>query len=128
MDYQASDVVACKVNDREIVPATTQVYERSVSLEIVAEIEDAYLAFVPVTANLRRGFIYDAKMQRRYPEVDQRFCDSHLIIITESDITRLVQRYDGVCCSQCDEFYAMAEGNQEDGTLICYLCRQNPWR
>lgn len=35
---------------------------------------------------------------------------------------------DGCYCSVCKEFYNMAVPNQEDGTLKCYSCRQNPMR
>jgi hypothetical protein len=31
--------------------------------------------------------------------------------------------YDGMRCSKCNDWYPMAEPNQDDGTLICYLCR-----
>lgn len=30
---------------------------------------------------------------------------------------------DGCDCVKCKEFYPFAEPNQEDGTLICYSCR-----
>lgn len=31
---------------------------------------------------------------------------------------------DGCRCKKCREFYPYAEANQEDGTLICYVCRK----
>ena len=34
----------------------------------------------------------------------------------------------GCKCARCKEFIQYAEPNQPDGTLICYSCRQNPWR
>lgn len=34
---------------------------------------------------------------------------------------------DGMFCGNCGIWYQFAEGNQEDGTLICYACRQNPY-
>lgn len=35
---------------------------------------------------------------------------------------------DGCKCTKCKEFYPYAVANQSDGTLICYSCRDNPWR
>jgi len=32
---------------------------------------------------------------------------------------------DGMMCKQCKKFYPYAEANQEDGTLMCYACRNN---
>lgn len=31
---------------------------------------------------------------------------------------------DGCRCKKCKEFYPFAQANQEDGTLICYVCRK----
>lgn len=31
---------------------------------------------------------------------------------------------DGCRCKKCKEYYPYAEANQEDGTLICYVCRK----
>lgn len=31
---------------------------------------------------------------------------------------------EGCACKKCLELYPYAEPNQEDGTLICYACRQ----
>jgi hypothetical protein len=34
---------------------------------------------------------------------------------------------DGMFCRSCQAFYNFAEPNQDDGTLLCYSCRQNPY-
>lgn len=34
---------------------------------------------------------------------------------------------DGMFCRKCQLFYQFAEPNQEDGTLLCYSCRQCPY-
>jgi hypothetical protein len=38
------------------------------------------------------------------------------------------KKYDGMFCKQCRLFSQFAEPNQDDGTMICYSCRQNPYR
>lgn len=35
---------------------------------------------------------------------------------------------DGCFCEVCKEFYNYAVANQDNGTLICWACRQNPMR
>lgn len=35
---------------------------------------------------------------------------------------------DGMVCAKCQSFYEFAEPNQEDGSMICYSCRKNPYR
>ena len=34
---------------------------------------------------------------------------------------------DGMFCRKCKTFYKYAEGNQPDGSLLCYSCRSNPF-
>lgn len=34
----------------------------------------------------------------------------------------------GMSCSNCKEFIFYAEGNQPDGSLVCFSCRQDPAR
>lgn len=31
---------------------------------------------------------------------------------------------DGCKCKKCKEYYPYAQANQDDGTLICYVCRK----
>ncbi len=35
---------------------------------------------------------------------------------------------DGMFCRRCQIFFQYAEPNQPDGTLLCYSCRNNPFR
>ncbi len=35
---------------------------------------------------------------------------------------------DGMLCQKCKVFYEFAEPNQDDGSMICYSCRNNPYR
>jgi len=34
---------------------------------------------------------------------------------------------DGMFCISCGNFYKYAEANQEDGSMVCYTCRINPY-
>jgi len=34
---------------------------------------------------------------------------------------------DGMFCRKCKSFYKYAEGNQPDGSLLCYSCRSSPY-
>jgi formylmethanofuran dehydrogenase subunit E len=35
------------------------------------------------------------------------------------------KKTNGLNCKKCKEFFNYAESNQEDGTLICWGCRNN---
>lgn len=51
-------------------------------------------------------------------------------IVSKQDIIfkKIKFEEDGCKCVNCKEFYPMAVPNQPDNTLICYSCRDNPWR
>jgi formylmethanofuran dehydrogenase subunit E len=36
-------------------------------------------------------------------------------------------KIDGMSCNKCHQFIQFAEPNQEDGTMVCYGCRANPY-
>jgi len=40
---------------------------------------------------------------------------------------KLDPKDDGVKCKKCGNFAHMAISNQNDGSFICYSCRQIPW-
>jgi len=53
----------------------------------------------------------------------------YMIGATGSVAKKTLAYPNGLNCSGCGERFPMAEPNQPDGsTLICYCCRQNPWR
>lgn len=35
---------------------------------------------------------------------------------------------DGMFCRKCQVWYQYAEPNQDDGTLLCFACRNNPYQ
>ena len=43
------------------------------------------------------------------------------------DSRRKNQHLDGMYCANCGNFHEYAEPNQEDGSMVCYSCRNNPY-
>lgn len=39
----------------------------------------------------------------------------------------LFSKTTGLNCKSCNVYFEFAESNQDDGTLICYSCRNNPY-
>jgi hypothetical protein len=44
------------------------------------------------------------------------------------DSIRRRTKLDGMFCCKCGQFYDYAEANQSDGSMICYACRQSPYK
>lgn len=40
---------------------------------------------------------------------------------------RQSKQLDGMYCQKCHSFVEFAEPNQDDGSMICYSCRSNPY-
>lgn len=60
---------------------------------------------------------------------------SHIDLLSLADRIELFlesrkkrRAHDGMVCQKCKIFYEFAEPNQEDGSMICYSCRHNPYR
>lgn len=53
---------------------------------------------------------------------------TRIVGINDIRIKKLSFYEDGCKCVNCKEFYPMAVPNQPNNTLICYSCRDNPWR
>ena len=60
--------------------------------------------------------------------IDYKFLDEQIIYVSQNQIYKVSKIMDGMKCCNCQEFFDMAEPNQDDGTLICYACRVKPWR
>jgi len=50
---------------------------------------------------------------------DLSVIDDAPVIVEEKKINK-----DGCRCKKCKEYYEFAQPNQDDGTLICYVCRK----
>lgn len=38
----------------------------------------------------------------------------------------VINGFEGCICAECKDFYPYAEPNMDDGSMVCYSCR-NPW-
>ena len=70
---------------------------------------------------------------RSYPDIWRNFVVNKIHINNSGDVcvpkaiaNKTIQL--GRSCMKCNEFYSYAEDNQPNGGMICYSCRQNPYR
>lgn len=125
--YKVADEVCVKVREGRIVASLTGDYEQIINVEIIAIHDNGYFVFVPSKYSLQ-GSIYVDKVNARKLDIAPRFLDSNINYVNDDQIVRLYHRREGCACTQCEEFYHLAEPNQADGTLVCWLCKQNPYR
>lgn len=120
------DRVDCRVKEATIVSPYRD-FDDIITFEIVAVDKYGYYLYVPPYITLK-GTAKADKYQCKHLGIDKRFLDSDITFIQESSIYRISSVLDGLCCSNCGEFFHMASPNQPDGSLICYSCRFNPYR
>jgi hypothetical protein len=56
-----------------------------------------------------------------------KFIGEDVLLVSESKINSIVSVLDGMFCDCCKEFYDYAQPNEGD-KLVCWSCRQNPYR
>lgn len=123
---KAGDRVDCRIK-QGIIVSPYKDYDEIKTFEVIAKDKHGYYLFVPEYYNLKDTYIAD-KYLCSQTGMDKRFVGDNIIYIQGNMICKVSSLLDGMHCSNCREFYSMAEPNQEDGTLICYSCRVNPYR
>jgi len=125
--FRTADEVSVKLKHERIVVASASDYDTKINLEIIAMYDNGYFVFVPSKYNLQ-GSVYVDKGNAFKLNIPERFLDSRINYITDEHIVSLYNRREGCTCSRCEEFYHHSEPNQEDGSMICYQCREDRFR
>lgn len=129
----AGDHVVCKLRSGSLAARHEKSDDR-ITLTIAGRImldENTweYVAYVPQyeAGLIKSVFKIRPELAKRYG-MHPKYVGESGVTLRKNNIIRISHRSDGMQCCKCDEFYDKAEPNQEDGTLICYSCRQNPYR
>jgi formylmethanofuran dehydrogenase subunit E len=129
----AGDHVVCKLKDGALA-ARHEKSEDRITVNVIGRIsldENTweYAAYIPEyeVGRIKSTFKLRPEFAKRYG-IHPKYVGESAISLRKNNIVRISYRPDGMTCSNCDEFYDKAAANQSDGTLICYSCRQNPYR
>jgi hypothetical protein len=120
------DRVDCRVKASTIV-SPYKSYDEIRTFEIVAIDNHGYYLYVPHYYSLK-GTTVANRYQCGALGIDKKFLDENIVYIQENMIAHVHEKMDGLSCKICREFFRYAAPNQGDGSLICYSCRQNPYR
>lgn len=123
---KVGDTISCRVKSALIV-SPYRAYDEIRSFVIVATDEHGYYLFVPHYFSLKDSFVID-KYKIKNLCIAQKYLDENAVYIQENLVASVEARNDGMTCRICREFFPYSVANQDDGTLICYSCRQNPYR
>jgi hypothetical protein len=122
---KAGDSVSCRVLSAHIVEAD-KLFDDTQSFVIVAVSDEGYYIYVPHYYFLKDIEVLD-KYRCKTLKIEKRFLGENITYIHENMIVKVESKQDGMACRICHDFYPYATVNQEDGTMVCYSCRQNPY-
>jgi len=118
------DRVNCRVKQNTIVNPYKEC-DSITTFEIVSTDKYGYYLYVPPYIMLK-GTVKADRYQCKRLEINKKFLDCDIIFIQSSMICKVHSILDGMNCPKCHEFYEMASPNQDDGTFICWSCRNYP--
>lgn len=117
------DRVVCRIKDNTIVNVYEENWETESIFDVVSLYEEGYIVYLP-EPNILKDSIYIGLHNHKKFNADKRFIDINAYYITDYKIIRIHKRIDGMRCAICDEFYHMATSNQENGSMVCWVCRK----
>lgn len=138
VQLKPGDRVDCCVKCNNIVNPYSQDYEEIITFEIIgASLESSYYSDYAARANyflfvpcykIIKDSITISSLMAKQNGINKKFIGEETIKIEDNLIAKISSVLDGLFCVHCHEFYEMSAPNQDNGTLICWACRQNPYR
>lgn len=123
---KVGDTISCRVKFALIV-SPYKAYDEIKSFVIVATDDHGYYLFVPHYFTLKDSFIID-RYKIKNLGIDHKYLDENAVYIQANLVASVESRNEGVTCKVCKEVFPYAVANQDDGSMMCFSCRQNPYR
>lgn len=127
--YHIGDFVLCRTSDDDKivfdVDFNDQRYGNLIvkALEVIGVLDDKY--YIVLTPDQLGDFVIDENFIRKY-KVDKKFLRKAAAFVREPAVggRKYIDPYSNtLACNICKEYVPYAIANQDDGTLICWVCR-----
>ena len=128
-DITYGDIVVCKVKGNSIVPVLEQ-FDIELQFEVIGYsfADGFYILYVPQYYNIQNSWTVEKTHLSDF-FIKNKFLTKKAAAIKQDHISRIITTtQNGISCSKCKKFYHLAEANQQNGTLICWSCRTNPYK
>jgi hypothetical protein len=96
-------------------------------LDIISKTNVGWVMYVPNYITVPHAEKITEALSRKYG-IDKKYHGGRMVVVGIDSVLDVIIRTDGTVCVGCKKFYPYAEPNQDDNTLICYSCRDNPYR
>jgi hypothetical protein len=124
-DLNPGDIITCRIRSAVIV-SKDEDYDEIHSFVIIAQCEEGYHLYVPHYFFLKNSSVLD-RHRAKALKIDKRYLGENIAYINDKMIASVESRQDGMNCAICGDFYQYATCNQEDGSMVCFSCKQNPY-
>jgi hypothetical protein len=121
------DEVLCRIFENTIVSPYDVTYDETRVFEIIGTDNSGYILFIPHYSLIKGTRRVDSCIKKNYG-VNPRYTGDDCIYIQDNFIYKIYNTIDGCFCTRCNEFIRQAEENMEDGTFMCWSCRNYPDR
>jgi hypothetical protein len=115
------DIVVCKVKGAAIVESFAE-FDEIKLFEIIAFNYQGWHIYIPSYIVIKNSILITHKNHKSLG-IDKRFIDGEALFITSSFIVKIDKVLEGMICDRCNEWFEFAEPNQENGSMLCWLCR-----
>jgi hypothetical protein len=118
------DRIICKIKNSKIAHPQYS-FDDEYVFEILVADDAGYYLHVPEYYNIKN---MTEITQANYKKLDipLKYVGSYVTYIFDTHVSSVHYILDGCMCAKCGEFYFYAAPNQENGTLICFTCRNYP--
>lgn len=123
-DIKIGDKIVCKIKDASIVPVD-EPYDEKRIFEVIGFNYQGYYIYVPPYITIKGSLIVSSRNHAAMG-IDRKFIGWEASFVTSALIAYIHEKMTGLVCQKCNEYFPLAESNQEDGTLICFTCRNYP--
>jgi hypothetical protein len=121
------DMVQVHTKSNQIVSPYDTSFEEKKTLQVIGSDQYGYYLHIPGYIILNNSYTLEPKEAKEY-SIDSKFIGELVLYIREGFIAKVINKMDGCVCKKCKEFYHQSQPNQPDGSMICWLCRNYPYR
>lgn len=126
MQLKIGDRVDCLVKESVIIHPSNTDHDEVMTLEIIALARAGYHLYVPSYRFIKHSVALSELFCRKL-NAKSCFIGEQIVTIADDLVFKINTIYDGCFCARCHEFYNMSAPNQENGNMICWRCRDNPY-
>lgn len=126
------DMITCKISGNKIIKIMSGQADVELQFEVIGYSfdDDCYIIHIPRYYDIHNAWPIENKHLNSL-FIPDKFLSQKAATISRDKIIRsfkIKTNQDGMSCYKCNKFYHLAEANQPDGALICWSCRNDPFR